>query len=402
MNKILKSLVAGCMGNAVEFYSLALYAGLFQQITTTFLPSFNKSAQFYMFIVSCSYVVRPLGGLVMGWIGDQKGRKGVLKWSIAMVGGSNMIVGCCPGHEVIGIFGLIILLSCRFIQGFFVGAEYTGALIFGQEHVHAEVRSSVGGWISASCFWGLAMGLIFTQVVDYLPPWGWRVGFGISGALTVIALILREQLGETPEFLAQEKVEKQKLYWREVVRVATLACADGAATYTLGSFVIVYFTHNLSLPMSLVLNYNLIFTLITGMMCVLCVQMLKRQKSALSFIQRTLAFAAVLTPVMFWLLVSSQSTLNLIIFYLYFAFMTGIFVGVQPTLMYSLVPVSRRMMTVALGYNIGLSMTGGFLPMLMSFFVEKTDCLTSPGYILSLVFTILWLGARSIRRTPTI
>ena len=398
MQKVLKTILASSMGNTVEFFSLTLFGGLVYQIGNVFFPESDHKLILSLCVYGCSYIMRPLGGLLLGSIGDRKGRSQVLTWSVGVVGFSNLIVAFLPGYATIGNVSVAILVACRLLQGVCLGAEYSGALTFGQEHVSKEHRAKTAGWISGSCFWGFALGLIFTQVAEFLPSWGWRLGFIISALMTFVALFLRKGLGETPEFLSLDlnaQIKRKVINWKETMRVFVLACMDGTATYTLGGFVFVYLTQYIGLDANNVLPPLILFVIITGFLCV-GFALLTERVPVMRIVRYGLWLGTLLVPPCFSWVSEDPTFLSIITLFSLLAILTGLFVGIQPILMYKLVPVERRMATVSFGYNVGLAITGGLLPAAFAVLVEHTNIKSMPGHVLGAIYFFLLYGAKRI------
>ena len=398
MRKVIKTIIAGCMGNAMEFFSVTLFGSLVFQIGETFFPNSQHKVLLSLCVFGCSYIVRPLGGLILGYIGDKNGRAKVLSWSVAVMGVSSAVIAILPGYNTIGPASFGILIICRVVQGICVGAEYSGALIFGQEHVSKQERGMMAGWISGSCFFGFSLGLLFAKVVDFLPPWGWRLGFFLSAIMTLVASVVRRDLGETPEFLEQNfSIKSKVICWKESLRVFVFSCMDGTATYTLGGFLFVYCTQYLDMDKAPILNLLIIFVTLTAFMCVWFAR-LSEKIGGIRLMRYGLWVGTLLPPICFdWLAESKTFFCASVLFFL-MSVLTSLFVGVVPMLMFKMAPVSRRMITISFGYNVGLAITGGLIPVLFSLLIEKTHLKSIPGHVLSTIFFVLLYGANRIRK----
>ena len=400
MQKVVKTILASSMGNTVEFFSVTLFGGLVYQIGDVFFPESEHKLILSLCIYGCSYIMRPFGGLVLGSIGDRKGRAQVLTWSVGVVGLSNVVIAFLPGYASIGGWSVALLVVCRLLQGVCLGAEYSGALTFGQEHVPKAHRARTAGWISGSCFWGFALGLIFTQVAEFLPDWGWRLGFVASAIMTFGALWLRRGLGETPEFLAlgeNLQIKRKVINWQETTRVFVLACMDGTATYTLGGFAFVYLTQYVGLDAKNVLPPMILFIIITGFLCV-AFSLLTEKIAVMRIVRYGLWLGTLAVPPCFSWVSENPSTFSIMTLFVLLSTLTGLFVGVQPVLMYKLVPVERRMATVSFGYNVGLAITGGLLPAAFAILVEHTHIKSMPGHVLGVIYFLLLYGVKGIIR----
>ena len=396
--KAFKTIFASCVGNSVEFYSLTLYGGLVTQMGSIFFPKTEHQMLLSLCVFGCSYIMRPLGGLVLGWFADKSGRAHILSWSILLVGAANFVVVVLPGYASIGSLALWILIFCRLLQGFCVGAEYSGALIFGQEHMRGDQRNAVEGWVSGSCFFGFFLGLVVVHIIDFLPDWGWRLGFALSVVMSIVALCLRRHLGETPEFLQQNKaLQKPELKVHELFRVFVLSCMDGVATYTLGIFSLLYLQEYMHVARQTALLSNMFFILLTGFLCVVSARVAYRV-SVVKFLRFWLWVGTLILPFCFTWLAESTNLVSISIFLLLQACLAASFVGTVPSVMYSIVPVARRMGTISLAYNAGQAITGGCLSLVMVFLIQKTHMVTMPGHVLSVLYFIFLYAFKRIAK----
>jgi|GEM_PF-1936271 len=375
----------------MEFYGLTLYAGLIPQISDTFFPETSNSILMGLLTFGVSFFFRPLGGLICGRIGDIKGRKAVINWSITLMGLANIIIAFLPSYQSWGMFSMAILVLCRVIQGFCVGIEYSGAFTFGLEHAPAKDRSRIGGWISGSCFFGFALGLIFTQCAEYLPPHYWRLGFLLSSIFTITAIFLRQKLGESPEFLMEKEksiATQPVISWPLARKAFIFSCSDGMLTYTVGGFLLVYLTHYMSFDKTLILRVITGFIILISFMCVGFAKITKSIKPITLF-KYALVIGSITLPPLFTWVATTHSTLALTLLLLATSALTACFVGIQPIILYQIIPVKERMTTSSVGYNSGLAITGGLLPVMFAWIIEKTGCISSPGYILSFLLLVI-------------
>jgi MFS family permease len=151
------------------------------------------------------FVARPLGGLFFGYFGDRIGRKNVLIATLLLVGRATLLVGCIPPYAMIGAAAPILLVAMRLVQGFGVGGEYGGAVIYAVEHPPAGKRGWFGSWSPMGVSLGTLLAAAAFVAVSTLPEpqflsWGWRAPFWLSAVLVMIGLYLRMRLSESPVF----------------------------------------------------------------------------------------------------------------------------------------------------------------------------------------------------------
>lgn len=202
----LQRTLAICLGNAVEWFDFAVYGSLAASLGRVFFPDSDPGTallqSFAVFAVG--FLMRPLGSLVLGPIGDRIGCRPLLLISVLMMAVASTLIGILPGHRQWGAAagGLLILL--RMVQGFSLGGEFTGSVIYVVESAAQGQRGRLGSQPLASSFVGLVAGsLLVTLVQASLPAaaldaWGWRLPFLMAGALGLVSLWLRRGLPERP------------------------------------------------------------------------------------------------------------------------------------------------------------------------------------------------------------
>ena len=152
------------------------------------------------------FLMRPVGGLVFGHIGDRIGRKRTLALTMAIMGGSTALMGALPTAAAIGVAAPILLLALRMLQGFALGGEWAGAVLLAVEHSPRRKVGLFGSYPQVGLALGLALGtgvfaLLRTVLSeDAFLAYGWRIAFGASVVLVLIGLVVRLKIDETPAF----------------------------------------------------------------------------------------------------------------------------------------------------------------------------------------------------------
>ncbi|MFC0447165.1 MFS transporter [Rhodococcus jostii] len=254
-----RAIAASAMGNATEWFDYGVYAFTVSYISAAFFPGDTSSATLYALLVfAVSFVVRPLGGLVWGPLGDRLGRRQVLALTIVLMAGATFGVGLVPGYDVIGFWAPLLLVLLRMIQGFSTGGEYGGAATFMAEYSPDRKRGFCGSFLEFGTLGGYALGAIVVLVVElfssdpFMSTWGWRIPFLIAGPMGLIGLYLRTKLEETPVFReldAEGEVESTPThefkdlvteYWKPLLLLGGLVIALNVTNYTLLSYMPTY------------------------------------------------------------------------------------------------------------------------------------------------------------------
>jgi MFS transporter, MHS family, alpha-ketoglutarate permease len=203
-----KAIVAATLGTVVEFTDWIIYATFAALFSRHFFPANNDRVSllsaFGVFAVG--FVMRPIGGALLGAYADRHGRKNGLALSVALMAGSSLVIAVCPGYESIGIAAPLILVLARLIQGFAAGGEFGSASTFLIESSAPSRRGFAGSWqhfaVNAGVLVAALIGAILTSMIDHagMAKWGWRVAFTIAGLLGFVALWVRLAVAETDAF----------------------------------------------------------------------------------------------------------------------------------------------------------------------------------------------------------
>jgi MFS family permease len=203
----LKTVVgASAAGTAFEWYDFFIFGSLTAVIAKHFYADVGEAASYILALLTfgVGFVVRPLGALVFGWFGDQTGRKKTFLVTITLMGAATVGIGLLPDYEAIGIAAPILLIILRILQGFALGGEYGGAVIYVAEHSPAPRRGYLTGWIQTTAALGLIGALSAIVGEEAFNEWGWRIPFLLSFFLLVISLWIRLKLNESPAFKKME------------------------------------------------------------------------------------------------------------------------------------------------------------------------------------------------------
>ncbi|MCC8417056.1 MAG: MFS transporter [Rickettsia endosymbiont of Bryobia graminum] len=241
MNKKSKDKVIGAfLGTIVEYYDYSLYGFSAGIIAVKFFPNtdYLTSLINVFAVYAVAYLSKPIGAMFFGRVGDLYGRKIVLNITIIGIVIPTIIIGLLPEYSSIGMWGAVILIICRFMQGIFVAGEYDGAAIYVIEHLGEKYRSTASAITRCTGVIGILLGIGVTNFFNshIFPEWGWRIPFLISLPLALVVLFFRQNLDETPEFKTAQKENIKieglsnliKKQWQLILMVIFLAGGFGA------------------------------------------------------------------------------------------------------------------------------------------------------------------------------
>src|SRR6201986_168804 len=211
-----RSIKGASIGNFMEWYDFGVYGYIATTIAQVFYPGDSVSAVHLIATFStlaAAFVVRPVGGLIFGPLGDRIGRKRVLVITIVLMTIGTTGTGLLPGYHTIGVWAPILLVFARVFQGLSTGGEEAGAMTYIVEQAPDRKRGMVVGFLPLGTLAGfVAAGLIVTGLQTWLPShdmltWGWRVPLLLSAPLGLVAVFMRMRLQESPAYQGESKEE---------------------------------------------------------------------------------------------------------------------------------------------------------------------------------------------------
>lgn len=209
-----RALIAGSIGNFIEWYEFAVYGFLATVIAKNFFTLAGESAITSLILTYAAFAVafffRPLGAVVFGRMGDRIGRKPTLIIVLVLMTLATAAIGLVPVYASIGVAAPLLITLLRILQGLFAGGEYGGAVSLMTEFAPKGKRGLYGAWQSLTVALGLLAGAGVVALLsallspEALNDWGWRIPFFIAIPLGGVALWLRVNMEETPSFVRQQ------------------------------------------------------------------------------------------------------------------------------------------------------------------------------------------------------
>ncbi|AMK26195.1 MULTISPECIES: MFS transporter [Sphingobium] len=259
-----RAIAASALGNATEWFDYGIYAYGITYISAALLPGSTQQAiLFALATFAISFLVRPLGGLFWGPLGDRLGRKSVLALTILLMSGATLCVGLIPDHARIGFWAPVLLIALRMVQGFSTGGEYGGAATFMAEYAPDERRGFYGSFLEFGTLAGFSLGaalmLGFSLLLGdaAMHAWGWRVPFLVAAPMGLVGMYLRSKMEDTPVFRAAALHDAGqpsprlpllvRRHWRPMLVVAGLVVALNVVNYTLLSYMPTYLHRRIGL-----------------------------------------------------------------------------------------------------------------------------------------------------------
>ncbi|GAB2777021.1 MFS transporter [Amycolatopsis magusensis] len=260
-----KAIVAGTIGNTVEWVDWALYSIFAKIISVEFFPGGDETVALLstLAVFAVGFVMRPVGAAVLGAYADRHGRKKGLTLTVGLMAGASFIIALTPNYGMIGVLAPVILLIARLLQGFSAGGEFGSSSAFLVESAARGRRAFAGSWQQVSVGGGVLiaslLGTIATSTLDEqdLHGWGWRVAFVLGGLLGLVGLWLRISVEETDSFTntaGRRRVNPLKAMFTEhpgaALRVAGITIAGTLTYYIWVNYLPTYANITTGIPLS--------------------------------------------------------------------------------------------------------------------------------------------------------
>lgn len=391
---------AAALGNAMEWFDFGVYGYLAVTIGQVFFPSSNPTAQviaaFATFTVA--FLVRPLGGLVFGPLGDRYGRQKVLAFTMILMALGTFSIGLIPAYERIGIWAPVLLLLARVVQGFSTGGEYGGAATFIAEYSTDRNRGLMGSWLEFGTLGGYIAGagtvtaLYMLLSSEQMLDWGWRIPFLVAGPLGLLGLYMRMKLEETPAFRAfAEEAEKREhdrpglralfqVHGRQLLVCMGLVLVFNVTDYMLLTYMPSYLSVTMGYAESKGLLLIIIVMLVMMPLNIVGGVFSDKLGRRPMIIGACIALLVLAVPCL--LLVGSGNDglifLGLMLLGLALVCFTSSMPSTLPALFYT--PVRYSALSIA--FNVSVSLFGGTTPLVTAWLVERTGDPLVPAYYL--------------------
>ncbi|OEJ26704.1 MFS transporter [Streptomyces agglomeratus] len=401
-----RAVKAASLGNAMEWFDFGIYSYLAVTIGHVFFPSGNDTAQllssFATFAVA--FLVRPVGGMVFGPMGDKLGRKKVLALTMILMAVGTFAIGLIPSYATIGFWAPVLLIFFRLVQGFSTGGEYGGASTFIAEYAPDKRRGFFGSFLEFGTLAGYtgAAGLVTVLTAwlgsDAMEAWGWRLPFLVAGPLGLVGLYLRMRLDETPAFQKLESGNVRaseaadpaestakgdlarifRQYWPTLILCIALVGAYNVTDYMLLSYMPTYLSDEL--------GYSETHGLLVLLGVMVCLMAVISQVGRLNdrFGRKPLLMAGMLgfffLSLPSFLLIKQGSIPAISAGMLMLGLSLVCLLGTMSAALPALFPTHVRYGSLSVGYNLSASLFGGTTPLVITGLISLTGNNLMPAY----------------------
>lgn len=356
------------IGNALEWFEFSLFglmSTLFIQIF--FPPALESSPLLFPSLIILSLIARPFGGFVFGKIGDQQGRKAALVRTIGFLVLPLLITAILPSYKEIGITSTCLLIFIFIMQGFVLGGEFPGSIVYLVESAKNQKKGYLGSWAYFGCFSGMLLaGLNVSFLTDALSNqevlvWGWRVTYLICALIALLTLYARHRLPDTTLFKAvKEKhhIDKQSIFDTFHKYKKSLLCGIGLIVLESTGFnLIVLFTPTILKQHSHLTLYQLGVIQIISVLFLLITVPLSGKISTITGhlrLAKLSVFGLLLFTFPAYYCISHDNFYLIILGHALLAIFFASYIGNVPALICSLFPTEVRFSGVAAAINISV------------------------------------------------
>jgi MHS family proline/betaine transporter-like MFS transporter len=385
MNKVVASTM---IGNGLEWYDYALYGTFTALISKHFFPAGDDAvaliATFGIFAIG--FLMRPLGAMFFGRIGDKFGRKNALALSILLMAFPTACIGLLPTYQVIGIWAPILLTVIRLVQGIAVGGEFGGSIVYLVEHASSKNRNFIGSLSMLSMLVGLLTGaLMATALAEFMSEaafdsYGWRIPFILGFFIGIVGLYIRSKLDESPMFLeAQDAGHISEAPIKDALQQNYKEILLGIGAYL--AVTIPFYIQTVFMPSFMVkfLHFPtadalLLFTIsLITMMIVAPVSAMLADKKDRELLLKGILIVYVLFALPYIALLDYKTFTFALCSQIVFSIILGAYIAPIPTLVVELFPTKTRYTGMSLACNLAAALFGGTAPIVVTKMLTLTD-----------------------------
>ena len=413
--KTRQAVSAAVIGNVLEWYDFAVYGYIAVILARKFFPAGDEvTALLSTFLAyGLGFVARPLGGIVLGRVGDTHGRKVALLITIALMAGGTVLIGLLPTYAAIGIAAPLLLVLARLLQGFSACGEWGSSTAYIVEWAPADKRGFYGSFQQMSVVAGLLLGsgvaatfnTVFTP--EQMDAWGWRLPFLLGGILGPVGLWMRRTIDETPAYKKAAAtpavaVAGETSPWVMAARAFGFTIVWTVCFYVLLAYMPTYTQKYVKITASAALWANTIGLLVLVIFIPIMGAISDRIGRKPLLLACCLAFIVVPYPA-FSFLVSGASYTQLILVQILFALLISMFSGAGPAAIAEMFPTRTRSTWMTSGYALAVAIFGGFAPFISVYLIDKFGSNLAHTYYLvasAVVSTIVIATLRETAHEP--
>jgi len=384
---------AAVIGNVLEWYDFAVYGFMAGIIGKNFFPSGDEVSQLLaaFAVFGVGFLARPLGGIVIGRIGDTSGRKTALVLTIMLMAAGTVLIGITPTYATVGVAGPFLILLARLMQGFSAGGEWGGSTAFIVEWADEGERGFLGSFqqcsVSAGLLLGSGVAALITTLLDpaTMEAWGWRVPFLLGALIGPVGMYMRRNIDETPAYERAMRLPAPTPRHDDVAPFWLAARAFGftvlwtVAFYIFLNYMPTFLKTYAKLSSAEALWSNTIGLLVLVIAIPLMGRLSDRVGRKPLLLACCVCFIVLPYPV-FALYLSAPPLGTIIAIQIVFGAIIAMFSGAGPAAIAEIFPTRSRSTWMTTGYALSVAIFGGFAPYIATWLIATTGSPISPVY----------------------
>ncbi|MDF2051662.1 MFS transporter [Arthrobacter sp. Cr_A7] len=422
-----KAQVGAGVGNFIEWYDIGIYGYLAVTMTSVFTEGMDERMGLLVTLLgfAVSFVVRPLGGMILGPLGDRIGRRKVLFFTMALMAAGTTLIGLLPTAGQVGLWVIIPLYLLKMLQGFSTGGEYSGAATYIAEFSPDRSRGFMTSLLNSGSMLGFAAGagvVAATTAIttslwgdDAMREGGWRIPFLIALPLGILAISLRRRIPESPSFeVAHEKSERGdispmfvrhnlpnilKHYWPQILIGCALVAADGTSAYMLTSYMPTYLETEVGANSVHTAIAAVVVLVLLAVMIPLVARLSDRIGRRPIYAVATIGNLVLLLPAFSLMQVGTLWSLYLALFLV--SLPSACFLALTGAVMSELFPTASRFGCVGVTHNLSISIFGGTTPLVSQILVEVTGNSYAPAFYIMFFSVVALFALLKMRETAS-
>jgi MFS transporter, MHS family, proline/betaine transporter len=412
MSQVKKVIASTMIGNGLEWYDYALYGTFTALISKHFFPPGDDAvaliATFGIFAVG--FLMRPLGAMFFGYIGDKYGRKNALALSILLMAFPTACIGLLPTYQEIGLWAPILLTLIRLVQGIAIGGEFGGSIVYLVEHASTKNKNQMGNFSILSMLIGLLSGAMIAAALAHLMPaedfdsYGWRIPFILGFFIGIVGLYIRTKLDESPVFMeAKEAGHTSDAPIKEALQQSYKEILLGIGVYL--AVTIPFYIQTVFMPSFLVkfLKFStsdslLIFSLsLLAMMVVAPISAWLSDNKDREVVLKIVLISYIAFAIPYIYMLEQNTFASVLTAQLLFAVILGSYIAPIPTLVVELFPTKTRYTGMSLACNLAAAIFGGTAPILVTKMITMTGSYSPIAFYIMAAAFASFLCIASVR-----
>lgn len=412
-----KEIIIASLGNIIEWFDFGLFIFMAPIIGAKFFPQESETVLTLraLIVFAAGFICRPLGGIFFGYLGDTNGRKRTLRISILTIMISTLLIGIMPSYQEIGYLSTIIFILLRLIQGFSIGGEYSGVIIYLAESAPDNKRGFITSFAATGANLGFLLATLTLTIINIIftpeaiSDWAWRLPFFFIGLPGTLIIYYRFKLSETRVYCNLKKNHQIKsmpllsaiqLVPYQLLKIVGLTCMGTTFYYFFVGYMPTYLKHYGMLSSLSVLTMQsclLIAMLFMVPFAGICGDYFSRKKM---LIITSILIILLIFPCFY--ILQSKSILLVVLSLFAITLLSSLEQGNTLTAVVENCPENVRYSGIAFSYNLGSALFGGTTPLIFALLTENVSFIAPAYYLFLMAGISLFTATRLIKNNKTL